>query len=298
MSEPFYVDGMEWVRVLFHGQSFMLHQIRKMIGFAILAVKADVDASQVLPNLFGPTQVNIPKAPALGLLLDEPMFIAYNSDSTIEERVEAATKKKEKDDARWAAKVAQREAKKAEEESVSEKTEGTDAAAASDAAEATTTTIESADQAQVASSTTDSDAVAPPAPTLKESTTDQTEQTEQKVEEKKERNEDTENKNNNNNNKGNNNNKRKADKEIKIYESKRIKLGLDKIEFAAKDSIDAFKQKYLHEFIVNKEHENNDFYGWINFCDKHSFYFMPFLNRANAVREMFISVGGVNKSDL
>lgn len=32
MSEPFYVDGMEWVRVLFHGQSFMLHQIRKMIG--------------------------------------------------------------------------------------------------------------------------------------------------------------------------------------------------------------------------------------------------------------------------
>jgi tRNA U38,U39,U40 pseudouridine synthase TruA len=31
VSEPLYIDGSEWVSIKLHGQSFILHQIRKMI---------------------------------------------------------------------------------------------------------------------------------------------------------------------------------------------------------------------------------------------------------------------------
>jgi tRNA pseudouridine38-40 synthase len=61
---------MEWISVTFHGQSFMLHQIRKMVGLAILAVRLGCDFS-ILDRCFEPAKVNIPKAPALGLLLDK-----------------------------------------------------------------------------------------------------------------------------------------------------------------------------------------------------------------------------------
>jgi tRNA pseudouridine38-40 synthase len=31
-SEPFVRENLEWVTLKVHGQSFMLHQIRKMVG--------------------------------------------------------------------------------------------------------------------------------------------------------------------------------------------------------------------------------------------------------------------------
>lgn len=34
-SEPFEIDGAKFVKVVLLGQSFVLHQIRKMIGLAI-----------------------------------------------------------------------------------------------------------------------------------------------------------------------------------------------------------------------------------------------------------------------
>ena len=37
-SEPFVREGLEWVSLRVHGQSFMLHQIRKMVGLAIMMV--------------------------------------------------------------------------------------------------------------------------------------------------------------------------------------------------------------------------------------------------------------------
>lgn len=78
-GEPFLCDGIEWVSLIFHGQSFMLHQIRKMVGLAILTLRLGCEAKALLAHCLQPSiRVNIPKAPALGLLLDKSMFDAYN----------------------------------------------------------------------------------------------------------------------------------------------------------------------------------------------------------------------------
>ncbi|OZJ04482.1 hypothetical protein BZG36_02674 [Bifiguratus adelaidae] len=75
--DPIVIDGTEWLRINIHGQSFMLHQIRKMIGLLVLMVRASTPVSLV-PKTYGPKAVNIPKAPGLGLLLDQPLFSTYN----------------------------------------------------------------------------------------------------------------------------------------------------------------------------------------------------------------------------
>ena len=77
-------DGeLEWVAVRVHGLSFMMHQIRKMIGLAILAVRLDAYEPEHLTALFNKlfnsgAKYNVPKAPALGLFLDHPVFEGYN----------------------------------------------------------------------------------------------------------------------------------------------------------------------------------------------------------------------------
>ncbi|KAG6886242.1 hypothetical protein C0993_010804 [Termitomyces sp. T159_Od127] len=55
IADPAVYGETEWISVLFHGQSFMLHQ------------------------LYGPRTVFIPKMPSLGLLLEEPIFESYNN---------------------------------------------------------------------------------------------------------------------------------------------------------------------------------------------------------------------------
>ena len=52
------------------GQSFMLHQIRKMIGMAIAVVRGDADES-VITDSWNTDRIDIPRAPGLGLMLDE-----------------------------------------------------------------------------------------------------------------------------------------------------------------------------------------------------------------------------------
>lgn len=77
VGDPFIKDDVEWVSIVFHGQSFMLHQIRKMVGLAILTLRLGCDFS-ILNRCFEPSKVNIPKAPSLGLLLDKSIFRGYN----------------------------------------------------------------------------------------------------------------------------------------------------------------------------------------------------------------------------
>ncbi|KAI8575309.1 hypothetical protein K450DRAFT_262338 [Umbelopsis ramanniana AG] len=85
VDKPQYVDNMEWLSLKIHGQSFMLHQIRKMVGILILAIRSGTPAA-LISKTFGPEKLNIPKAPALGLLLERPIFETYNKRiSTIDE---------------------------------------------------------------------------------------------------------------------------------------------------------------------------------------------------------------------
>ncbi|KAF7722325.1 tRNA pseudouridine synthase 1 [Apophysomyces ossiformis] len=77
VADPIYINGTEWLSVKLHGQSFMLHQIRKMISMALLSVRSKTPLS-IIEKSFGPEKINIPKAPALGLLLERPVFAIYN----------------------------------------------------------------------------------------------------------------------------------------------------------------------------------------------------------------------------
>lgn len=77
LSEPFVINGTEWVSVKIHGQSFMLHQIRKMIAVAVLLTRTHSPISKI-EGLYQDVTIPIPKAPALGLLLERPVYDAYN----------------------------------------------------------------------------------------------------------------------------------------------------------------------------------------------------------------------------
>lgn len=79
VSDPFVIGDAkaEWVSIKIHGQSFMLHQIRKMISMATLITRCGTPVERI-SQAYGPQKVNIPKAPALGLLLEAPVFESYN----------------------------------------------------------------------------------------------------------------------------------------------------------------------------------------------------------------------------
>ncbi|KAJ3054432.1 tRNA pseudouridine synthase 1 [Rhizophlyctis rosea] len=74
---PFIRDGIEWVSCKVHGQSFMLHQIRKMIGLAVLMIRTEAGIDLVKES-FKREKLNIPKAPGLGLLLEQVVYESYN----------------------------------------------------------------------------------------------------------------------------------------------------------------------------------------------------------------------------
>ncbi|KAF9974871.1 tRNA pseudouridine synthase 1 [Actinomortierella ambigua] len=77
VSDPFMSHGMEWLSLKVHGQSFMLHQIRKMVGLIVMIIRTDTPL-KLIPETFKENKINIPKAPSLGLLLERPHFGTYN----------------------------------------------------------------------------------------------------------------------------------------------------------------------------------------------------------------------------
>lgn len=72
------VDGIEFVKCEVVGQSFMLHQIRKMIGFAVAIMRNFAPESLMEPALKQNVRINVPTAPEVGLYLDECFFFSYN----------------------------------------------------------------------------------------------------------------------------------------------------------------------------------------------------------------------------
>ncbi|XP_053407553.1 pseudouridylate synthase 1 homolog [Mercenaria mercenaria] len=74
---PFVRDGVEYCVLSVRGQSFMMHQIRKMVGLTIAVVKgfANIEA---IDEAWKPEKMDIPKAPGLGLMLDKLHYDQYN----------------------------------------------------------------------------------------------------------------------------------------------------------------------------------------------------------------------------
>lgn len=75
---PIVIDGTQWISIKIWGQSFMMHQIRKMIGMLALTIRCGADPTRVVPLTLGPANLSIPKVPGLGLLLERPIFSSYN----------------------------------------------------------------------------------------------------------------------------------------------------------------------------------------------------------------------------
>ncbi|EPT01126.1 hypothetical protein FOMPIDRAFT_1036444 [Fomitopsis schrenkii] len=76
VADPVVYGNTEWVSINFHGQSFMLHQ-RKMMTALVLTCRTGTPP-QIIDELYGPRVVFTPKMPALGLLLEYPIFDGYN----------------------------------------------------------------------------------------------------------------------------------------------------------------------------------------------------------------------------
>ncbi|KAK4778550.1 hypothetical protein SAY86_006078 [Trapa natans] len=77
-SKTITIDGIEFVKCEVVGQSFMLHQIRKMIGLAV-AVMRNCAPETLLEKAFEKNvNINVPTAPEVGLYLDECFFSSYN----------------------------------------------------------------------------------------------------------------------------------------------------------------------------------------------------------------------------
>ncbi|PPQ63809.1 hypothetical protein CVT24_009804 [Panaeolus cyanescens] len=72
VSDPVVYGDTEWISVLFHGQSFMLHQIVGKYNYSMGT------PARVMSELYGQRSIFVPKMPALGLLLEEPLFTSYN----------------------------------------------------------------------------------------------------------------------------------------------------------------------------------------------------------------------------
>ncbi|XP_021113360.1 tRNA pseudouridine synthase A, mitochondrial isoform X1 [Heterocephalus glaber] len=74
---PFEREGLEFAVIKVKGQSFMMHQIRKMVGLVVAIVKGYAPES-VLACSWGEAKVDVPKAPGLGLVLERVHFETYN----------------------------------------------------------------------------------------------------------------------------------------------------------------------------------------------------------------------------
>jgi len=76
-GEPFIKEGLEWSIIKVKGQSFMIHQIRKMIGLMVAIVRGHTN-EKTIKDAWGDQRIDIPRAPGLGLLLDTIHYDKYN----------------------------------------------------------------------------------------------------------------------------------------------------------------------------------------------------------------------------
>ncbi|XP_037044158.1 tRNA pseudouridine synthase A-like isoform X2 [Bradysia coprophila] len=74
---PFLVHDVEFCTIRLKGRSFMMHQIRKMLGL-MLAVAREVTDRSIFDMVFTDRAINCPTAPGLGLVLDRLHFNSFD----------------------------------------------------------------------------------------------------------------------------------------------------------------------------------------------------------------------------
>lgn len=74
---PIIINDTEWLSLKVWGQSFMMHQIRKMVSMIALLVRCGCHEGRIQDSYMA-DKLSIPKAPSLGLLLECPVFEVYN----------------------------------------------------------------------------------------------------------------------------------------------------------------------------------------------------------------------------
>ncbi|MCJ1246020.1 tRNA pseudouridine synthase 1 [Trapelia coarctata] len=77
-EKPILIGDTEWLSLKVHGQSFMMHQIRKMVSMVALVVRCGCHEGRIQDSYMA-DKIVIPKAPGLGLLLERPVFDSYNA---------------------------------------------------------------------------------------------------------------------------------------------------------------------------------------------------------------------------
>ncbi|KAJ8969988.1 hypothetical protein NQ317_007035 [Molorchus minor] len=77
-EKPFVRNDVEFAVLKVHGQSFMMHQIRKMVG-CLLAVLKGLASIDMLNDSFKMEKIAIPRVPGLGLMLDYVHYDRYNN---------------------------------------------------------------------------------------------------------------------------------------------------------------------------------------------------------------------------
>ena len=78
-QEPIQIRDTQWLSLKVHGQSFMMHQIRKMVAMAVLVARCGTDPEPAMALSYERRRISIPRAPGFGLLLERPVFETYNS---------------------------------------------------------------------------------------------------------------------------------------------------------------------------------------------------------------------------
>ena len=76
-ANPIIINNTEWLSLKVWGQSFMMHQIRKMVSMVALLVRCGCHEGRIQDS-YAANKLSIPKAPSLGLLLECPVFEVYN----------------------------------------------------------------------------------------------------------------------------------------------------------------------------------------------------------------------------
>ncbi|CAK7231489.1 tRNA pseudouridine synthase 1 [Sporothrix eucalyptigena] len=76
---PIQIRDTQWLSLKVHGQSFMMHQIRKMVAMAVMVTRCGTDPVPAMELSYGARRISIPRAPGFGLLLERPVFDSYNA---------------------------------------------------------------------------------------------------------------------------------------------------------------------------------------------------------------------------